>query len=174
MNKQRPYQVPLQRMRPTRRGLRSAFTLIEAVISMTIISSTMVTAVGLVTLAQQSSDQINASRLFRRQVQRFAHTYREDTQRPKTGRILLEDNQVALRSTDRIITYSLDDISTISRMTADNDQPTRLLETYDFGKSVTIEVVQPNQAEPLQWIFTHDRFPGAPVRIIATTKRGAS
>ena len=151
---------------------RAAFTLLEAVISMTVISSTMVIAVSLVTLAQRSTEQVNSSRRFRQQVRQFSEAYRDDARRAGSDLMLSGDNEVIIHSADQTVSYRLLNDSEISRVALGLGQPNRLLESYEFGDSVTVKVVQTNQEGPVQWIFTHKRFSEQPVTVIGHSKEG--
>ena len=55
-----------------KRLIHHAFTLIELVASLTILSSLLVTTVSLVTLAQKSNERVQASQMYRQQINRFA------------------------------------------------------------------------------------------------------
>lgn len=150
-----------------RKRRRFGFTLIEIIVSFAILTSLMASAVGLVTLAQRSQERAKDSRTFRREVSRFAKTFRQDAQATNLRLMLKSANELILHRPNENLSYQIGSHSQITRTKTSGDKAGKRIDRFVFGTEVDIQLSQPDANEPVRWTLTDRRFPAQPITVMA-------
>ncbi|MDA9858988.1 type II secretion system GspH family protein [Rubripirellula sp.] len=154
----------------SRPASRPAFTLIEILVSLVILSSLMGSALGLLTLVQRSNERATSNRLFRQQVRAFAKMFREDADARDSELLFDSNGELRVLTTTENITYRIVDGSKISRVQTTTDQQITRREDFDFGAGIEVQLSQDPADATARWIITDRRFRKQPITVIAGWK----
>ncbi|MDA9777806.1 type II secretion system GspH family protein [Rubripirellula sp.] len=155
-----------------RRFTRPAFTLIETVVSLVILSSLMGSAFGLLTLVQRSNERATSNRMFRQQVRAFAKMFRKDANARDSELIFEDTGELRVFTKTKKITYQIVDGSKIVRIQTTIDQQITQRERFDFGEDIDLQISQGPTETIAHWLITDRRFPQQSITVVAGWKDG--
>ena len=155
-----------------RRFTRPAFTLIETVVSLVILSSLMGSAFGLLTLVQRSNERATSNRMFRQQVRAFAKIFRKDANARDSELIFEDTGELRVLTKTKKITYQIVDGSKIARIQTTIGQQMTQRERFDFGEDIDLQISQGPAETIAHWRITDRRFPQQSITVVAGWKDG--
>lgn len=128
-----------------RRPTRAAFTLIEILVVMSVLSSVMGGAIALTIVMQQSLKQSDENLVARQQLVRFADDFRNDFHRAQRHRFQSGTLTLEFGDEQPEVVYQIDS-SSISRIVESDETKTKRQDSYVFGASFAIEPMSTEKA----------------------------
>lgn len=152
---------------------RSAFTLIEILVVLSLTTALMGIAIGLVNLASDSNQNAQQSFLHRQEIRRFANELRRDMHQSLGSEVSDDQRSVTITSQDQRIRYQVDSSpnsnhATLSREVIGTDGESLSSDSYSVMVVGQIEVRQLKQYNAVQWTITDGDRPDMPLQIIAS------
>ena len=167
MNDSRVSNHRMQDKDERKRLIHRAFTLIELVASLTILSSLLVTTVSLVTLAQKSNERVQVSQMYRQQISRFARTFRNDLRGLSVQCTLDGNDRIIIDRDEERITYHRLKNSVISRVVEPTGKEASRADEFDFGPGAEVNLSWSGEENSSDWIIQIPGFSPSAITVTA-------
>lgn len=160
---------PSSRVRRTPRR-RDGFTLVEMLLVLTLTTSLLAGAIGLLTVLSKSNRQAQQNLSLRQEIRRFADALRSDvrvaTRTETTDLRLVIDHGEA----DETISYEIGDSGTVERVVTGPDDERISGDRFRISRdgSISIESVESSGVSAVRWTIVENHGNSPPIQIFAT------